>query len=106
MESYYSNHRKERLEYQKQRYLQLKDEISHYNAEYYKKNIDKITKERKINIIKRNIHKLNDQINDLTNLTEDILNKHYANSKYYKVIHKYKTKKNISTTDTVSIEFD
>ena len=106
MESYYSQHREERLEYQKQRNSQLKEQISKYNEEYYKKHIDKITMDRKTHIIAKKIHKLSDKINDLTILAEDILNKHPVNSRYYKITRKNRTKKNSPTIDTITIEFD
>lgn len=106
MESYYSKHRQERLEYQKKRNSQLKKEISQYNKNYYERHIDQIVIERRNNRIAKNIHKLSEKINDLTILAENILNKHPVNSNYYKITRKNKTKKNAPTSDTISIEFD
>jgi bifunctional pyridoxal-dependent enzyme with beta-cystathionase and maltose regulon repressor activities len=103
MESYYSRHREERLEYQKERNSKLKKEISQYNKNYYEKHIGM---ERRNNRIVQNIHKLSERINDLTILAEDILNKHPVNSRYYKITRKNRTKKNAPTIDTFSIEFD
>lgn len=116
MASYYSQHRKERLEYQKQYQRERKaegintelrkNELSQYNKEYYRKNVDRLTKERRTNIISKNIRKLGEQVNELTDLVENILNRHPVVSNYYKITRRNRTRKNKPTIDTISIEFD
>ena len=105
MESYYSQNKEKRLGYQKNRYLELKDEISVYNAEYYKTHKDKILEKHKVNhehnSIVRKIRRLQEKVDHLNNLTKTILNNNNNTNN-----NKKKFKKHSPTIDTVSIEFD
>lgn len=111
MESYYSQNREKTLEYQKKRNLQLKDEISRYNAEYYIKHKDEILEKHKANhehnSIVRKLRRLQKKVDYLNDLTKSLLNNHKNSNTTNNNTNKNTNKKHSSTTiDTVSIEFD
>lgn len=74
-ETYYSKNKDKMLEYQKNRYVKNFEIMQNYNADYYQKNKSKIVQNQKINKLLKIVLRLDEKIDNVTNLVDELKEK-------------------------------